>query len=190
MRRTLAHAARAVVAFAALLTGAAPTFAQSLGLITQPVNEAQRVTLAGNTRPEANAATDRGSVPDSLPIAHMLLLLRRPPAHETALDQTIDDLQDPNSPEYHRWLSAAEFGARFGAAAADLAAITGWLASQGFQINGVYPNGMTIDFSGTARQVRTAFHTAIHYLDIGGVTHIANISDPQIRRHWRPPLSG
>jgi len=39
---------------------------------------------------------------------------------------------------------------------------------------------MVIDFSGTAGQVRTAFHTEIHNLVVNGKNHIANISDPQI----------
>ena len=39
---------------------------------------------------------------------------------------------------------------------------------------------MVIDFSGTAGQVRRAFHTEIHHLDVKGEKHIANISNPQI----------
>ena len=43
-----------------------------------------------------------------------------------------------------------------------------------------YDNGMLIDFSGTAGQVRSAFHTDIHQLDVKGVKHFANMSDPKI----------
>jgi Big-like domain-containing protein/pro-kumamolisin-like protein len=39
---------------------------------------------------------------------------------------------------------------------------------------------MTINFSGTAGQVESAFHTSIHNLSVNGVAHIANMSDPQI----------
>jgi subtilase family serine protease len=189
MRRMLAGAAGAVVALAALWGGVASGAAPDRGL-TQPINEARLVTLTGNTRPEANAANDRGPVADSLPLGHMLLLLRRSAAQEAALDQAIDDLQDPHSPDYHHWFSAAEFGARFGAAASDLAAVTGWLANQGFHVDSVYPNGVTIDFSGTAGQVRTAFHTAIHYLKVDGVAHIANMSDPEIPAALAPAVAG
>jgi subtilase family serine protease len=37
-----------------------------------------------------------------------------------------------------------------------------------------------MDFSGTAAQVRAAFHTEIHNLDVNGERHIANMSDPRI----------
>jgi subtilase family serine protease len=148
------------------------------------------VTLAGNTRPEANTANDRGPVANTFPMEHMLLQLRRSAEQEQALVQLIDQLHDPASPNFHGWLTPAEYGARFGLATADLSAITGWLQGQGFQVNTVYPSSVTIDFSGTAGQVGAAFHTAIHYLDVGGVSHFANMSDPQIPAALAPAVVG
>ena len=58
--------------------------------------------------------------------------------------------------------------------------MTGWLESQGFKVNLVYPNQMVIDFTGTAGQIRQAFRTEIHHLLVKGQAHIANMSDPQI----------
>src|ERR1700729_2998223 len=129
-------------------------------LITQPVNDGNLVGLAGNTRPEAKiAANDRGRVDDAMPMPHLMLQLRRPMAQEQALQTLIDQLHDPNSPNYHHWLTASEIGTQFGPAAADIARVTGWLEQHGFTVNLVYPSGMVIDFSGTAGQIRTAFHT-------------------------------
>ena len=148
------------------------------------------VTLAGNSRPEANTANDRGPVANTFPMEHMLLQLRRSAEQEQALIQLIDQLHDPTSPNFHGWLTPAEFGARFGLAAADLSAITGWLQGQGFQVNTVYPSGVTIDFSGTAGQVSAAFHTEIHDLDVDGVRHFANMFDPQIPAALAPAVVG
>jgi hypothetical protein len=130
-------------------------------MITQPVVEANSVQLFGNTRPEANATNDRGRVPDNLSMEHLLLQLRRPPAQEQALTQLIDQLHNPASGKFHQWLTPSQLGAQFGPAASDIVQITGWLQGHGFQVNAIYPSGMTIDFSGTAGQVRTAFHTEI-----------------------------
>ena len=49
---------------------------------------------------------------------------------------------------------------------------------------------MLIDFSGTAGQVREAFHTEIHNLDVSGERHIANMSDPQIPAALAPAIVG
>jgi subtilase family serine protease len=159
-------------------------------MITQPVVEGNSVRLFGNTRPEANAINDRGRVSDAVSMEHLLLQLRRPPAQEQALTQLIDQLHNPASGKFHQWLTPSQFGAQFGPAASDIAQITGWLQGHGFQVNTIYPSGMTIDFSGTAGQVRTAFRTEIHNLQVNGVNHIANITDPQIPAGLAPAVVG
>jgi hypothetical protein len=121
---------------------------------------------------------------------HMLLQLRRSPEQEQALQQFLDQLHAPNSPNFHRWLSATEFGDRFGLADEDVSAITDWLRSHDFTVNVVYPSGTVIDFSGTALQVRKAFHTEIHNLDVHGKKHVANMSDPEIPAALAPAVVG
>src|ERR1019366_778368 len=74
--------------------------AQPRPLITEAVSDTKLVTLAGNTRPEANARNDRGPVADSFRIEHMFLQLRRSPEREQALEQYINQLSDPKSPNY------------------------------------------------------------------------------------------
>jgi hypothetical protein len=159
-------------------------------LITQNVDEGKLVTLAGNTRLEANKQNDRGLVADNFLMEHMLLQLKRSPAQEQQLQQFIAQQEDKSSPNFHHWLTAKEFGKRFGLAKQDLDTITRWLESHGFKVNVVYENGVLIDFSGTAGQVRAAFHTEIHELDVKGVKHIANMSDPQIPAALAPAVVG
>jgi subtilase family serine protease len=149
-------------------------------LVTQAIDERQTVELSGNLRSEANAGNDRGRVDDSLPLDHMQLLLKRPAETEAALNQYIDELHDRTSPNFHHWLSAQELAAKFGPATADVEAVTSWLTRHGMAVNAVHASGMIIDFSGTAGQVRDTFQTEIHQLNVGGVSHIANMSNPHI----------
>jgi len=159
-------------------------------LITGPVDEEQRVVLAGNVRPEANAANDLGIASDDFALAHMQLLLKRSPDTEAALSQYIAELSDPHSPNYHKWLTPAQFAANFGVASEDVDAVTAWLRQNGFTVNGVAPTGLVIDFSGTAGQVRTAFRTEIHNLSVNGAAHFANMSDPEIPAALAPAVAG
>jgi subtilase family serine protease len=154
------------------------------------VDENKLVTLAGNTRPEATAGNDLGAVADSLNLDHMMLQLKRSPAQEQAAEQFVADLHNPKSPNFHKWITANAFGAKYGLAESDIQSITGWLESHGFTVNSVYPNGMVIDFSGSAGQVRRAFHTSIHNLSVDGVPHVANMSDPQIPAALAPAVAG
>ena len=162
---------------------------QARALISGTISETALVTLAGNTRPEATVSNDRGPVADSLAMEHLWLQLRRSPEREQALDKYLDELTDPKSPNYHRWLTAQQFQERYGVAPEDAAKITGWLRSHGFTVNLLYPNNV-IDFSGTAGNVREAFRTEIHNLEVNGKKHFANMSDPRIPAALAPAVIG
>ena len=160
-------------------------------LLKTAVDGRQMVTLEGNTRPEARvAANDRQAVADSLLLEHMHLQLKRSPAQERAVETYVGSLTDRTSPNYHRWLTATEFGQRFGVAQSDIDRITAWLKAKGLTVNLVYPSRMLIDFSGNAGEVSRAFGTEIHRLDVDGVSHIANVSDPRIPAALAPAVEG
>ncbi len=158
--------------------------------ITQGIDELDRVALAGNTHPEARPANDRGPVASNVQMDHMLLQLKRSPEQELALQQFLDELHTKGSPNFHQWLTAQEFGEKFGLAKPDLDVVTGWLESHGFRVNVVYPSGMLIDFSGTVAQVRAAFQTEIHHLVVKGEKHLGNVSDPRIPAALAPVVAG
>jgi subtilase family serine protease len=182
---------RRQVGFGTLVAAAVAVF--TLSVDAQPatqIDESSRVTLAGNTRPEATAQNDRGAVADSLPLDHMLLLLKHSDAQESALNRLIADQVNRRSPNYHKWLTAAQYGQRFGAPQSQVDAVTAWLSSHGFHVNSVSAGQMMIDFSGNAGQVRDAFHTEIHKLNVNGVNHIANMADPQIPAALAPTIAG
>jgi subtilase family serine protease len=158
--------------------------------VRMAIDETRLVTLAGNTRPEAAPANDAGMLPDRAPLTHLQLLLRRPDRLEKALDDTIDALHDRNSPQFHKWLSARELGARFGPSEEDVNSVERWLASHGFQVDGVLSSRMIIAFDGSAGAVREAFHTPVHALRVKGEGHFANMRDPQIPAALAPIVEG
>jgi pseudomonalisin len=96
-----------------------------------------------------------------------MLQLKRAPEVESAFEAYIDSLTDKASSNFRHWMTASEQGEKFGVAQQDIDAITAWLRSQGFAVGHVYPNRMAIDFSGSAGQIRNAFHTEIHSLLVG-----------------------
>src|SRR5580698_5575796 len=126
-----------------LFVGSVALISQTTGrrapaLIHDRVDENKLVTLAGNTRPEATAENDLGAVEDSLGMDHMLLQLKRSAAGEQAAAQFVADLHNPKSPNFHKWLTANEYGKNYGLAESDIATITAWLTSHGFTVNAVY----------------------------------------------------
>lgn len=158
--------------------------------ITESVDENKLVQLHGQVHPLARAENDQGAVPDSLPISHMLLLLRRSNEQEVAFQQLINGMHNPSSPNYQQWLTAEEIGEQFGPAQADVATVVAWLEARGFQVNAVYPNGLAIDISGMAGQVGETFHTEMHYYNVNGERHIAAAGEPSIPAAFAKVVAG
>ena len=146
------------------------------------INNADRVILHGNTHPLARAEFDRGSADAAMPMDHMIMALSVRPDAQLALAQLLADQQDPASPNYHNWLTPAEFGLRFGPTDQDIADATTWLKSFGFSIDEVAAGRMWINFSGDVQKVERAFQTNIRQYEVNGKMHHANASDPTIPR--------
>ena len=149
---------------------------QAVPMITQPVNNAARVTLQGTVHPLAKAEFDRGAVEPSLQAPRMQLMLKRPADREAALRQFLTDVHTKGTASYHKWLTPDDFGKKFGPADSDVQQVVAWLQSQGMIVNKVSRGKSLIEFGGTAAQVQSAFGTAIHKYVVNGETHYANSS--------------
>ena len=158
--------------------------------ITQPVDDTKLVTLKGNTHPMALAKFDRGAAPDSLPFERMMLVLKRSPEQEAALQTLLEQQQDKGSTNFHKWLTPAQFGQQFGPADSDIQAVKSWLEGRGFQVTNISTGRTVIEFSGTPALIRQAFHTDIHKFVVNGEEHWANVSDPQIPSALAPVVGG
>ena len=158
--------------------------------ITQAIDEHQLVTLKGNTHRLARPQFDRGEAPSGLPMDRMLLVLKRSAAQEHSLRTLLDNQHDKASANYHQWLTPEQFGKQFGPADQDMQVVAAWLQSHGFQVGNVAKGRSIIEFSGTAAQVKEAFHTSIHKFVVNGEEHWANSSDPQIPAALTPVVEG
>jgi subtilase family serine protease len=157
-----------------------PLFAQSSDFnkpaarVTEAVDNSKLTALKNQVHPLVRKAVDQGPVEDALQLDRLTLMLKRSDAQQQALTTLLADQQNPSSPNYHQWLTAKEFGERFGPADSDIEQVTAWLQSQGFTVNQVANGRGYIEFSGSAAQVSSAFHTSIHHYSVNGEPHIGN----------------
>jgi subtilase family serine protease len=107
-------------------------------------------------------------------------MLSRSSAQEAALNKYLAELQDKSSPNYHKWLTPAQFGKLYGPADSDVAAIVAWLQSQGLRVDGVSSGRTNIAFSGSVAQIERALHTSIHSYQANGEQFFSNNSNPKI----------
>jgi subtilase family serine protease len=187
------HIGKALLLFVAIAS--APGFgrAQQSGpppRVIHPIDETARIILRGNTYPLAQPEFDTGPAPGNFPLHRVLLVLRRSPEQESALEELLEEQQDPSSPNYHYWLTPEEFGQRFGPADQDIQSVVAWLELHGLQVNRIAAGRLVIEFSATAGSLEEAFGTQIHRYRVNGEGHWANASDPQIPIALAPVVSG
>jgi subtilase family serine protease len=172
----------AAVALVSLLIGCG-AFAQAgttkgpSARIQGEIEDAQRMVVPGTHSPLARAEWEAGRVPASTKLEGMTIVLGRSAAQEADLQALLAAQQDPNATQYHKWLTADEFSARFGVADADAAKVEFWLQQQGFTLQGRSRSNNRIQFSGTVQQVESTFGTEMHYYQVAGTKHFAPSTD-------------
>jgi subtilase family serine protease len=142
--------------------------------ITQPIDSANAVALAGSVHPQVRGELDQGLSDNSKVLAGMTINFKRTEAQEASLAALLQAQQDPASPSYHKWLTPAQFGQQFGMSSADLAKVSAWLQQEGFTVTFTSASSNAISFSGNIAAVERAFQTQIHDYSVNGETHFAN----------------
>src|SRR5260370_3745809 len=153
------------VALGAGLIEAATTVVSQMGTAQS------NALLDGNHPIEASSLPSHAAADFPLKIRVSFALRNRP-----ALSRLLSELQNPASPNYHKWLTPAEFDVRFGRTTAEVQAVSQWLTSQGFHVTHSSTRNLTA--SATASQAERAFATTIAASSDGATYR--NLSHPQM----------
>ncbi|MGO9232170.1 MAG: protease pro-enzyme activation domain-containing protein, partial [Bryobacteraceae bacterium] len=117
----------------------------------------------------------------------LALFVQRPdPAGE---EEFLSELQDNSSPNFHKFLTAAEWTARFGPSVEDEQKIVDWAKSQGLTVTNRYANRMIVDVEAPAGVIEKALGVTINSYQVGDEVDFANDSDPLIPAHLSGVLS-
>ena len=154
---------------------------------------AQTVTVANSGAINVNVFTARAAA-DRPVTLHVSFQLR----NREALSKLLMDLQDPSSPQYHRWLTPEEFDSKFGRTAAEVSAVSQWLSAHGMKV--LRWSNREIVSGASVAEAEETFATTIA-ASIDGAKY-ANKSAPQVPtrfadvigsidgldnlRHWAP----
>ncbi|HEY3709996.1 MAG TPA: S53 family peptidase [Amycolatopsis sp.] len=161
------------------LVAAAVPLPALLCLSLAPVANADPlVTMVANAAPltQSDRTGDVGAE-QQIPAALSLKL-----HNQQALDQFLSDVQNPASPQYHHFLTPAQFNTAFGPTQADVNKAVAFLKQNGASGIEVSGNRQAITFTGSAAQLESTFHTRLgNYLDkITGRKFFANDAAPSL----------
>jgi large repetitive protein len=175
LRQTVLPAILALFLFAPATLRAQTPASATYGSDSLPV-----VVLKNTHHPLATESNAVGRVEGGRAMQRMVFVLVPSDSQEAQLKQLIEDQHNRNSKNYRHWLTATDFGNRFGVADADLQNVTSWLQSSGFSVEAVSSSKRWVVFSGTAAQVEQAFNTSMQYYSVKGKTYVANSTDQMI----------
>jgi hypothetical protein len=97
------------------------------------------------------------------------------------LNTLLQELSNPASPQYHHYLTAAEFDSEFGATPSVYNSLVGYLTSFGVTGLTTYPDRVTVSFEATPPEVTAMFHTSLgSYVTSAGDGYYAPTSAPLI----------
>ena len=139
-----------------------------------------KAALRGNVHGLARPESDLGRADSGRLIQGISLTFRPSAAQQKDLDQFISELGDRHSPNYHKYLTPAQFGRRFGLSQNDIDKVTAWLQSEGFTNIAVANGRNQITFDGTVGQIESVFSLEMHNYVVNGEIHLSNLGEPYL----------
>jgi kumamolisin len=136
-----------------------------------------RTTIPDNVAPALQDAT---YVSHSDPNAVLTIVVGLKRHNEAEFVDLLDRLYDADSPDYHRWITAADFLSRFSPSQADVDAARQHLESHGLTIKRVSDNRVLVQATGTVAQIEEAFAININVYQLGTETHYSNDRNPSV----------
>ena len=105
--------------------------------------------------------------------ASMTILVAFPLSDSNGLGRFLTALSNPVSPQYHHYLTQAEFDAAYGGAAGPYQSAVRYFEAQGVSRLTTAADRLTITFQATPAQVDAIFHTQIDSFTLGGRSYYA-----------------
>jgi kumamolisin len=136
-----------------------------------------RVTIQGNVAPALQDAT---FVNHSDPNAVLTIVVGLKLHNESEFTDLLNRLYDANSADYHRWITPADFLAKFSPIQSDVDAVRQHLESHGLTIKRVSDNRVLVEATGTVAQIEEAFAININAYKLGAETHYSNDRNPSV----------
>lgn len=133
------------------------------------------VRLPGHVVALTHAAASAEAPPPAL---NLTLTLRRD--DEAGFEQFLNELYDPQSPNFRHFLTQAQIAERFGPSQQAYDAVAAWLRAQNLVMIEGSTNRLTMTASGMRGDVEHAFGVRIGSYRIGSQTFFANDRDPAL----------
>lgn len=157
------------------------------GCALPPAIASADTVAVGEAPPLPAGATVEGSVAPQRPLDLYVALEPRDPE---ALRAYAEEVADPGSPLYGRYLSVSEFARRFGPTAGEIATVSDALEEEGLEVGPATANLLALPVEATAAEAEAAFDTEIErFRTAAGESGFISTSGPQVAASAAPYVS-
>ena len=89
------------------------------------------------------------------------LAIGLPLRDKAGLTNLLQEIYDPASPDYHHFLTPAQFAERFGPTEEDYQAVTAFATAHGLKVTATHPNRTLLDVTGAVSDIEKALHVTM-----------------------------
>ena len=107
--------------------------------------------------PLPQAAKQLGPITSLLATNQLQLAISLPLRDAAGLKVFLENLQNPASPDYHQYLTPAQFTDKYGPSQQDYQTVIDFAASHGLQVTGLHPNRLVLDVAGSVADIEKTF---------------------------------
>lgn len=127
-------------------------------LVAVSARAAGEKVLTGHVPPVISHLAAIGS---PAPASRLNLAIGLPLRNREALAALLEQLYDPASTNFHRFLTLEQFTQQFGPTESEYQSVLNFIATNGLTVLGTYPHRELVDVSGSVADIEKAFHTTL-----------------------------
>ena len=161
-----------------------------LGLVTIALAGSLTSANAATTAsppPASSLSTLRNSLPattdpqtGSYSVPSMTVEIALAPQNQAGLNSALQAIYTEGSSQYHQFLSAGQFDARYAPSAAERASVASYLAGEGLAVAST-SSPFLLSVTGSSAKITAAFHTSLsNYVDPRGIRYFQNSRTLQV----------
>src|SRR5271166_4035081 len=144
------------------LPGRAAPICATMFLLFTIAGQAQQSLQVLHNHVRPAVASGQAAPVGVLPRSQRLnLAIMLPLRNQSELTSLLDRLYDPASPDYHQFLTVAQFTEQFGPTQQDYQAVVDFAKANGLTVTDTPPNRLLVDVNGSVAQIEKAFHVGM-----------------------------
>jgi subtilase family serine protease len=145
--------------------------------VALPASAASGKYIAHNTPAYVGSAKNLGTE-DPAKVAEISVWLN--PRNRAAMDALAEQLYDPASPTYRKFLKQSQIATRFAPTAAAVKSVQTFLESHNLKVVRTGPNNFFVRARGTVGDIQSAFHVQLNNYQVRGKVVRSNDRDPYV----------